>query len=96
MTLTMEIVRQPSSVGRYPAIRLPGTALSSAIRQIHFAFVDGNKPTALVGSITFLDRNGWDIVPRKEEVYFAFFHLAAGKLSEEELADWLLVSPSTN
>ena len=29
------------------------------------AFVDGNKRTALVVSLTFLDRNGWDIVARK-------------------------------
>jgi death-on-curing protein len=52
------------------------------------AFVDGNKRTALVVSITFLDRNGWDIVAAKEDVYFTFLHLADGSLSEEELADW--------
>jgi death on curing protein len=52
------------------------------------AFMDGNKRTALVVSITFLDRNGWDIVAPKEEVYFTFLHLAEGSLSEEELADW--------
>ena len=28
------------------------------------AFVDGNKRTALVVSLTFLDRNGWDLIPR--------------------------------
>jgi death-on-curing protein len=52
------------------------------------AFVDGNKRTALVVSITFLDRNGWDIVAAKEDVYFTFLHLADGSLSEVELADW--------
>jgi death on curing protein len=52
------------------------------------AFIDGNKRTALVVSITFLDRNGWDIVAPKEEVYFTFFHLAEGSLSEEQLAEW--------
>jgi death on curing protein len=52
------------------------------------AFVDGNKRTALVVSITFLDRNGWDIVAPKEEVYFTFLNLAEGKLSETELAEW--------
>jgi death on curing protein len=35
-----------------------------------------------------LDRNGWDIVAPKEEVYFTFLHLAEGTLSEAELADW--------
>jgi death on curing protein len=52
-------------------------------------FVDGNKRTALVVSLTFLDRNGWDIVASKEELYFAFLHLADGSLSEDELTAWL-------
>jgi death on curing protein len=52
------------------------------------AFVDGNKRTALVISLTFLDRNGWDVVASKEDVYFTFLHLADGSLSEEELAAW--------
>jgi death on curing protein len=52
-------------------------------------FVDGNKRTALVVSLTFLDRNGWDIVGSKEELYFTFLHLADGSLSEEELTAWL-------
>jgi death on curing protein len=52
------------------------------------AFVDGNKRTALVVSLTFLDRNGWDIVAQKEDIYFTFLHLADGSLSEEELTAW--------
>jgi death-on-curing protein len=52
------------------------------------AFVDGNKRTALVASITFLDRNGWDVAAPKEDVYFTFLHLAEGSFSEEQLADW--------
>ena len=52
------------------------------------AFVDGNKRTALVVSLTFLERNGWDIVAPKENVYFTFLHLADGSLSEDELTTW--------
>ena len=52
------------------------------------AFIDGNKRTALVISITFLARNGWDIVASKEDTYFTFLHLAEDTLSEEELAAW--------
>jgi death-on-curing protein len=52
------------------------------------AFVDGNKRTALVVSLTFLDRNGWDIVAAKEDVYFTFLHLADGSLTEDELTAW--------
>ncbi|HZY62446.1 MAG TPA: type II toxin-antitoxin system death-on-curing family toxin [Edaphobacter sp.] len=53
------------------------------------AFIDGNKRTALVVSLTFLDRNGWDIVASKEDTYLTFVHLAEGTLSEDELAVWL-------
>jgi death-on-curing protein len=52
------------------------------------AFVDGNKRTALVVSLAFLDRNRWDIVASKEDLYFAFLHLADGSLKEEELTVW--------
>ena len=53
------------------------------------AFIDGNKRTALVVSLTFLDRNGWDIVASKEDTYLTFVHLAEGTLSEDELTVWL-------
>jgi death on curing protein len=53
------------------------------------AFLDGNKRTALVVSLAFLDRNGWDIEATREEMYFTFLHLAEGRLKEEELALWL-------
>ena len=52
------------------------------------AFVDGNKRTALVVSLTFLDRNGWDLEASKEAVYFTFLHLGDGSLSEEDLTAW--------
>jgi death-on-curing protein len=52
------------------------------------AFVDGNKRTALVVSLAFLDRHGWDIAASKEDLYFTFLHLADGSLSEEELTAW--------
>src|SRR3979490_2181263 len=66
-----------------------GLAASYAfgIAQNH-AFVDGNKRTALVVVLTFLDRNGWDIVSSKENLYFTFLHLADGSLAEDELTAW--------
>jgi death-on-curing protein len=51
-------------------------------------FLDGNKRTALAVSLTFLDRNGWDIVAEKEDEYMTFLRLAEGALTEEELAAW--------
>jgi death on curing protein len=51
-------------------------------------FVDGNKRTALVIAIAFLDYNGWDVVAAREDEYITFLKLAEGTLSEEELAQW--------
>jgi death-on-curing protein len=51
-------------------------------------FVDGNKRTALVVSETFLMLNGYGLNAGDAEIVVAFLALAAGELSEEELADW--------
>ena len=52
------------------------------------AFVDGNMRTAAVVSETFLVLNGWDLTATDAELVVAFLALAAGELSEEELAAW--------
>jgi death-on-curing protein len=52
------------------------------------AFIDGTKRTSLVVSILFLNRNGWDVEAPKEEVYDSFLGLAAGRVAEDELAEW--------
>ncbi len=51
-------------------------------------FVDGNKRTAAVISETFLMLNGYTLSASDAEVVVAFVSLAAGELSEDELADW--------
>ncbi len=51
-------------------------------------FVDGNKRTAAVVSETFLMLNGNALTATDAEVVVAMLALAAGELSEEELADW--------
>lgn len=52
-------------------------------------FVDGNKRTAAVVSEAFLVLNGYDMPSTTDaEVVVAFVALAAGELSEDELADW--------
>lgn len=52
-------------------------------------FVDGNKRTALVVSETFLNLNGFDLDASDAELVVLFEDLAAGVVSEEELAGWL-------
>lgn len=52
------------------------------------AFVDGNKRTAAVVSEGFLNLNGYVLQATNAEVAVTFQALAAGELSEDELADW--------
>lgn len=51
-------------------------------------FVDGNKRLAVVIAETFAILNGYQLVASDAEVVVAFLALAAGELSEEEMADW--------
>ncbi len=51
-------------------------------------FIDGNKRTAAVVSETFLTLNGYSLEASDAELVVAFLALAAGALSEVELADW--------
>jgi death-on-curing protein len=51
-------------------------------------FVDGNKRTALVVSRAFLIVNGYQITATKEDRLITFLRLAAGELTEDELAAW--------
>ena len=51
-------------------------------------FVDGNKRTAAVVSETFLVLNGHVLGATDAELVVAILALAAGELSEDELADW--------
>ena len=51
-------------------------------------FVDGNKRTAFTVSLTFLKLNGLEVTAPKEDRVLAFWSLAAGEISEEQLALW--------
>ena len=51
-------------------------------------FIDGNKRTALVVSELFLAKNGLRLDSGDAETLVVFLDLAAGELSEGELADW--------
>lgn len=51
-------------------------------------FVDGNKRTAAVVSETFLMLNGYGLTVTDAELVVTFLALAAGELSDGELADW--------
>jgi death on curing protein len=71
-----------------PSLARLAAAYGFGIARNH-PFVDGNKRTALVVAFTFLLVNGLRVTAPKEDRYFAFYDLAAGKLSEDGLAQWL-------
>lgn len=52
-------------------------------------FVDGNKRTAFVVMEVFLDLNGWVLLADDAACIAAMQDLAAGALTESELAQWL-------
>jgi death-on-curing protein len=52
-------------------------------------FADGNKPAAFLCAGLFLGLNGISFRPDKVEATRVFLALAAGEVSEEELAAWI-------
>lgn len=51
-------------------------------------FLDGNKRTALVVAVAFLNLNGLDFEAPGEQTYTRFLQLAGGTISEDDLAAW--------
>jgi death-on-curing protein len=49
-------------------------------------FVDGNKRTAMQVAFVFLEFNGFSITASQEEACLTFLSLAAGEISEDQLA----------
>ncbi len=52
-------------------------------------FVDGNKRTAFVVCRTFLILNDRDINAAPQDRYVTFLNLAEGRVSEEQLGEWI-------
>jgi death-on-curing protein len=52
-------------------------------------FVDGNKRTAWLLAVTFLDLNGYDVEAAMTDALQAVLAVAAGTLAEEAFAAWL-------
>jgi len=89
-TLLESAMARPQQFAAYGDPDLPALAASYAfgIARNH-PFVDGNKRTAAVVSETFVILNGYDMPTTSDaEVAATFIALAAGELSEYELADW--------
>jgi death-on-curing protein len=73
--------------GNAPTVAELAAAYGFGIVRNH-PFVDGNNRTGLAVTESFLNLNGFDLVPSDEEVVQIFESLAAGLISEPELAEW--------
>lgn len=63
-------------------------AYAFGISKAH-AFVDGNKRTAFVTTLTFLRLNGYSFRPSPIEGVRMMEDLASGQVSEVDFAEWL-------
>ncbi len=92
--LLLSALARPRNLWAYseakPDLAALGAAYAFGIARNH-PFVDGNKRVALVVCRTFLQLNGVDITANQEEKVEAFLALAAGGMTEGELAAWLRV-----
>jgi len=73
-----------------PSVQRMAAAYAFGITANH-PFVDGNKRTALIASLTFLKLNGLRLIAEKADRYRMFYGLAAGTVSEDDLAEWFLL-----
>jgi death on curing protein len=62
-------------------------AYSFGIAKNH-PFVDGNKRTAFTAGVLFLEINGYVFAAEEGDAAVVFENLAAGRISETELAAW--------
>jgi death on curing protein len=90
MGLPESALARPQQLAAYgePDAAALAAAYAFGIARNH-PFVDGNKRTALVVAETFLTLNGLGNDASDAQAVVAFVALAAGELSEDELADWL-------
>ena len=72
----------------YPSIYDKAAQLCYGIANNH-PFTDGNKRTALHSMYVYLIINGFDITATQQEVENLIIDVAAGNMTNTELAEWL-------
>jgi death-on-curing protein len=73
-----------------PDSTIPKLAASLAYGlAMNHPFNDGNKRIAMIASFAFLEMNGMRMQASELDAYEVFMDLAAGRLTEAELAKWL-------
>ena len=71
----------------YPDVFIKAAVLVSSIINNH-PFIEGNKRTGLMSCRIFLKRNGYKLQGTEGELVDFAIAIAAGELSEQEIADW--------
>lgn len=69
----------------YPSIELKAAAMLASLTRNH-ALIDGNKRTAWVLTVAFLNINGWDVEMTQDEKYDLILDTAQGRLELGPLA----------
>ena len=83
---------RPKNLLAYTDKDVPLTQMAAAYAfgiAANHPFIDGNKRTALVVTLTFLEINGIEISAAQEDIYMTFWLLAQGKFDEKKLTAWL-------
>lgn len=70
-----------AGVAKYPTAAMAGAALFHSVVHNH-AFHDGNKRTALVSLIAFLQTNGWLLQSEEEELYAYVLRVAEHRVCD--------------
>lgn len=78
-----------------PSIFVLAASYSYGLVKNH-PFVDGNKRVALTVAAIFLELNGYSLDTSEAEAVVIFEQLAAGDLTEEDLANWFKDSSILN
>ncbi|HEX6575697.1 MAG TPA: type II toxin-antitoxin system death-on-curing family toxin [Gemmatimonadaceae bacterium] len=68
-------------------IAMLAAAYSFGLAKNH-GFIDGNKRVAFMAAYSFLGLNGFDFYASEADVVEKIERLAAGKVSERQLAEW--------
>jgi len=89
-SLESALARPRQRLAHEPSADLAGLAAAYGFGLArNHPFVDGNKRVAFLAMAVFLGLNGAAIECPEVEVVTIMLALAAGELSEDELADWL-------
>ncbi len=70
-----------------------GAAYAIAIARNH-PFIDGNKRTAFMAMVLFLDLNGMRFEPSDGEAVLTTLGLAAGQVTDEAFTEWVRTNAS--